>query len=101
MSDNSVSLQQLAKVSQGAARYLPEPATSGVGLFKDVMDTVGTVGQAALGTAVPGLSDFGSFEEMLALQLDAQKEMQTITMVSNIERNKHETKMTPLRNIRS
>lgn len=87
-------LNAVANVSARAARYLPEPAATGVGLFRDVMK--------AVGDEVGGVeaSPTGDFADLIGLQLEAQAEMQTTTMVSNIEKSKHESKMSAIRNIR-
>lgn len=85
-------------VTSAAAKYLPEPATSGVGLFKDVMEVVGDVGSSVV-SGVGGAIG-GDFAELIGMQMEAQKEMQTTTMISNIEKSKHESKMSAVRNIR-
>ncbi|MCB0344217.1 MAG: hypothetical protein KDD66_03835 [Bdellovibrionales bacterium] len=81
-----------------AARYLPEPATTGVGLFRDVMNAASSLGGSDKSALELGVS--GEFSHLINLQLDAQREMQQTTMVSNIERSKHESKMAALRNVR-
>lgn len=89
---------QIASISRKAARYLPEPASRGVGMFLDVMDAVKSVGKAAIG----GVDTFagGDFASLINLQIETQKEMQTTSMVSNIEKSKHESKMAAIRNVR-
>ena len=99
MSSSSVNLEGLGQVTSAVARYLPEPAATGVGLFKDVMDVVGSVAGSVVG-GVPG-SATGDFAELINLQIAAQEEMQTTTMVSNIEKSKHESKMSAIRNVRT
>ena len=80
------------------ARYVPEPSTTGTGLFADVVkkatDFAGNLAGLQSGLSV------GSFEQLIAEQLQVQLEMQQVSMISNIERSRHETKMTPLRNLR-
>jgi len=96
---NSISNNSLlGNVSSAAARYLPEPASTGMGLFKDVMNAV----RGAAGGFIGGVptSSTGDFADLIALQIEAQEKMQTTTMLSNIEKSKHESKMSALRNIR-
>lgn len=92
------SIQRIAAVGGRIARYLPEPAATGVGMFRDVMRAVRTLSDEAIGGVDP--APVGDFAELIQLQLEAQAEMQTTTMVSNVEKSKHESKMSAIRNIR-
>lgn len=96
--DNGQFLGQITSAASHAARYLPEPASKGVGIFRDVMEVV----SSAADTVVGGVDNVatGDFAELIQLQIEAQQEMQTTTMVSNIEKSKHESKMSAIRNIR-
>ncbi len=82
-----------------AERYLPEPAVTGIGAFGDVLDMV----DQFTGDSVGGVSTsaLGDFADLIQMQIEVQKEMQTTTMVSNVEKSKHESKMAPIRNIRT
>lgn len=93
-----------------ADRYLPEPAVAGTGVFQDMVDVAkGAVG-AAFSSALPLLTldgirggtgaSSGDFSELISLQIEAQQEMQVTSLVSNIEKSKHESKMSAIRNIR-
>lgn len=88
-----------AELSSSAQEYTPEPAVTGTGMFSDVMDAVGTVAEAGL-SGIP-LSMAGDYAPLLALQLKMQQELEATTMLSNIEKTKHEAKMASIRNIRS
>lgn len=90
---------QVADTSRDAASYLPEPAVTGVGAFRDVVDAVTNVA-GSVGTGLLAGAGVGGFESLIMLQLQAQEQMQTTSMVSNIEKSKHETSMSPIRNIR-
>ena len=70
-------------------RSMPEPVSKGV-------DFVGSLARAGFG--VTGVGD--SSESILQQQIELQKEMLQITLFSNLERTRHETKMAPARNIR-
>lgn len=94
---NPVTLPQGGADAVPPSYYLPEPSSTGVGVFADV---VGAVQSIAGGVGGVSLNPTGSFAGLIQAQIQAQMEMQTTSMVSNIERSKHETKMTPVRNIR-
>ena len=99
--DNGISA--LTPTLKTAESYLPEPSTSGVGVFKDIWQTVLGIGSSVLGTAISGSvgqSINGSSSDLIATQVEMQKEMQVTSMVSNIEKSKHESKMSAIRNIK-
>lgn len=77
--------------------YNPEPSSSGYGAVNDFVSTI-TSAAGELG-GVP-LSATGSFAALLQAQIQAQMEMQTTSMISNLERSKHESKMSAIRNMR-
>ena len=81
---------------QRAAQYLPEPKLSTRQVFDGIFSTISKV--ASVG-GVPSAAT-GDFASLINQQIEAQKELQSTTMVSNIERSKHETKMSAIRNIR-
>lgn len=86
-----------------AQSYLPEPAINGGGTFKDIWQTALNIGGSILNTAVIGQTNQilgGSGSDLIATQMEMQKEMQVTSMVSNIEKSKHESKMSAIRNIR-
>lgn len=87
----------IGNVADTAATYLPEPSTSGMGVFRDVLDkatsVAGEIGGVSLDVA-------GGLGELLQTQMQFQMEMAAINLVSNIEKSKHESKMSVIRNIR-
>lgn len=98
-------------VPSSAEQYLPEPATQGVGTFGDVLTAVGSVAGKAvtsttslLGGDYSDLTDIvnsnSDFKELLGIQIAAQRELQAVSMVSNVEKSKHEAQMAAVRNIR-
>ena len=95
--DTANVLSKVADLAGAAARYLPEPAATGVGLFRDVMDSVRGVSSDIGGVSTTASGDIGS---LIQLQIDAQQEMQAATMISNLEKSKHESKMAAIRNVR-
>lgn len=99
----SSNISTISSTLKTAENYLPEPATNGIGAFKDLWQTALNVGGAILGTALNGsVSQVlnGSGSDLIATQVEMQKEMQVTSMVSNIEKSKHESKMSAIRNIR-
>ena len=86
-----------------AQNCIHEPAGSGVGSFKDVWQTVINAGGALLSSVISGQAGKifnNSGSDLIAAQVEMQKEMQVTSMVSNIEKSKHESKMAAIRNIR-
>jgi hypothetical protein len=83
--------------ADSAASYLPEPSSTGMGLFQDAMDIARTAAGEIGGVS---LDATGGFADLIQAQIQAQMEMQTTTLVSNLERSKHESKMAAIRNIR-
>lgn len=79
-----------------AAQYLPEPNISGS--LSNIVQSFTRVAAETIGN-VPGMVS-GDFGALISKQIEAQKELQATTMVSNIERSRHETKMSAIRNIR-
>ena len=68
-----------------------------MGLFRDLLDTArGIAGELG---GVP-LQVTGGLSELLETQMQFQMEMAAVNLVSNIERSKHEAKMSVIRNIR-
>ena len=81
--------------------YLPEPKSSVGGTFQSIVRQVAS-SVASVGTG--GMVDLGSlgtdFQELLVQQMEAQRQMMSLSMLSNVERTKHETKMAAVRNLR-
>ncbi|MDR2337657.1 MAG: hypothetical protein LBE20_03280 [Deltaproteobacteria bacterium] len=107
-------IQDAIKASQTsitatAQSYLPEPSSSGMGVFRDILSVVSSVGSAVLGarSGLLGIANgadlngvSGTNNELILAQIEMQREMQVTSMISNIEKSKHEAQMTPIRNIR-
>lgn len=95
---NLPGLSSAAGIASGAAAQFSKPAATGLSIFQNILNIARHLGSGVVG----GVSDMpmGDFAELIQMQIQAQQEMQTTTMVSNIEKSKHESKMTALRNIR-
>lgn len=81
-------------------RSAPEPRSS----FGSWAQTAGTA-IASTATSLSGigagfLSGGGDISSLLNQQIQIQQVMQTVSMISNVERSKHETEMAPIRNMR-
>jgi ABC-type methionine transport system permease subunit len=66
--------------------------SAGIGLL-------GNVAGSAVSGAITG-GGLGEYAALLEMQREMQRELLTVTMLSNIERSKHEGKMAFARNIR-
>lgn len=84
-------------ISSGSV-YSPEPAVTGVGIFNDALNIISDVGQTVVGGI--STSGLGEFQDLINTQIQVQKEFQAVSLVSNIEKSVHESKMAAIRNIR-
>ncbi len=78
-------------------RMTPAPKSNAV---KSFFNTLGNAATSALAGVAGGSSSLGEYSELINMQIQMQQEMMTVTMVSNIEKSQHETRMAPVRNIR-
>jgi len=84
--------------TQNFSRFTPQPRnTAGIG-FQDVLKAAGSVVSSAA-PVVTGLD--GGYQALIAKQIEVQQQMQLMTMHSNIEKSKHETQMSAIRNMRA
>ena len=95
---SSSTLNTISSLVGTARQYLPEPASTGVGLFQDILGGVAKLTGSDVG-GVP-MQTTGDFASLIQMQIDAQKEMQSVTLVSNLEKSHHESKMAAIRNVR-
>ncbi len=74
----------------------------GGGILGKVIDGVADIATSVLSNSVGGVpfAASGNFAELINLQIQAQQEMQTTSMISNVEHSKHESKMAAIRNMR-
>ena len=74
--------------------FLPEPKSR---LFSTVLSAVGAIASGA----ESGLSGIDpTYLGLLQQQLEMQQQMQLVSLYSNVEKSKHETQMSAIRNIR-
>jgi hypothetical protein len=84
----------LSKGASTLTRMLPEPRSSLASFGESMLAT----GMGALGSVMTG----GGMDltSLLNTQIQIQREMQVISMASNIAKSQHETEMAPIRNMR-
>ena len=78
------------------------PAAQGSGVVEDLLQLIGKVGRSWLSGTTSGttLDISPEYRDLIAMQMQVQQEMLNVTMVSNIEKSKHESRMAAVRNIR-
>lgn len=104
MSSNT-SIQPLSSGGYGLAlsgssllRALPEPRNSLASWGSSLLSAGTTIASSLVpGGGVLGMSNL---TDLLNMQIQIQREMQVISMASNIEKSRHETEMAPIRNMR-
>ncbi|MGI6523688.1 MAG: hypothetical protein ACOX2O_00105 [Bdellovibrionota bacterium] len=79
----------------GMKRIMPEPK-SRVN-FGAIVDSLRDIANQATHSAW-GIN--GDYQSLINQQLEAQRQMMMVSMVSNTEKSRHETRMTPIRNIK-
>lgn len=78
-------------------RLLPEPKSRLSIDFRSVLN--GVLG--AVSGGVSGVSGIDpSYVQLLNKQIETQQQMQLVTMESNVEKSRHETLMSAIRNVR-
>lgn len=79
------------------ARFIPEPRSK----MSSFAATISKVAEGALGAVGGGLVGIDpKYAELIQLQVRVQEQMQQVSLVSNIEKSKHETQMAAVRNVR-
>lgn len=76
------------------ARTLPEPRSSLAQWGRAAVNT----GMDAIGTLVGSGGE--DLTQLLNMQIEIQRQMQVVSMISNVAKSQHETEMAPVRNMR-
>ena len=76
-------------------RIMPEPSSSYT--FKNIVSAIKDV-ISDVSTPLTGINF--EYAELINKQMEMQEQMMLVSMVSNIEKTTHETKMAAVRNIR-
>jgi len=89
-----------ADLINGAGTFSPRPSGSNFStVLRNAVEGVAGIGSNFIG-GVSG-NVFGDLKELLDLQVQTQARMQSLSMMSNIERSKHEARMAAIRNVRT
>lgn len=85
---------------RGAAlgRYIPQPRGSSNMSYRSVSNAVGGVMRSAA-AGVSGVD--GDYLALINKQIEVQEQLQLVSLHSNIEKSKHETRMAAVRNVRT
>ncbi len=78
----------------GLTRYTPVPETESSIDFSGILETVADVAGSAVGIQ-------SDFQDMISMQIYWQQQMQKVSLLSNIIKSEHETKMSAIRNVRT
>lgn len=86
--------------SSGLVRMPPQPRnTLGVN-FRSILSGVANMMGDGVGTALSGTLD-PTYSNLIGQQIAMQQQMQLVSLHSNIEKSRHESKMAAIRNVRA
>lgn len=74
------------------SKFLPEPKNR---VMSTLSGAASFVSRLATGQPVSG-----QFDSLIATQMEVQQQLMLVSMQSNLSRTEHETKMSPVRNLR-
>lgn len=98
---SSQSVQQF--MSQGRSNFVripPEPE-SRLGIdFRSILSGVGGIAATAATSGIGGSID-PKYLSLINKQIEMQEQVQLVSLTSNVEKSRHESKMAAIRNIRS
>ena len=81
-------------------RSAPEPRSSLGSWAQTAGSAIASTATSLTGIGAGLLSGGGDVTSLLNQQIQIQQVMQTVSMISNVERSRHETEMAPIRNMR-
>ena len=85
----------------GLEKLLPEPRTSSGVSFSSIIKSLGSAA-ASGASAVAGAGTIQPlYQDLINKQIEMQQQMQLVSLVSNIEKSKHETQMAAVRNVKA
>ncbi len=73
---------------------IPEPKNSNGSTFNNVLSAASGIASSVIGIDP-------QYQQLLQTQMHMQEQMQQVSLVSNIERSRHESKMAAVRNVRT
>lgn len=86
----SAVLDTVKSFAQTASSYLPQPISSGLSFASQLIP--GSGGQS--------IDISPSYQALIEQQIRVQTEQQQVTLISNVEKSRHESRMAAVRNIR-
>lgn len=86
---NSI-LDTLKSFAQTTSSYLPQPLSSGVSFASQFIP----------GSGSQSIDISPSYQALIEQQIRVQTEQQQVTLISNVEKSRHESRMAAVRNIR-
>lgn len=98
VNNNQKALQSAALQTSSLTRYIPQPKSNLGSVFSRVLSTAGSVVSGGVG-AFSGMDS--QYQSLIQEQMRVQQQMQLVTMHSNTEKSRHESKMAALRNLRA
>ncbi len=85
--------------NSGFSRFMPEPATKLTAVFQSILKTgLDVASKVAGATSLIGIEP--EYAELIQQQMHVQDQMQRVSLISNIEKSRHESEMSVVRNIR-
>ena len=90
----------LAQGKEGFVRIPPEPKSRVHFNFHSLLSSIGGVVGAAASAGIPGAIQ-PQYLSLLNKQIEMQEQMQLVSLSSNIEKSRHESKMAAIRNVRA
>jgi hypothetical protein len=90
-----------AAAGSGLTKFMPEPASKLSAVFQSIYNAGLDIAKnvvAGTGTSLVGIEP--QYAELIQQQLYAQDQMQRVSLISNIEKSKHESEMSVVRNVR-
>lgn len=88
--DSSSIVSGIQNAIQATSSFLPQPLSSGVNFASQLIG-----GQSSQTVDISP-----SYQALIDKQIQVQLEQQQITMVSNVEKSRHESRMAAVRNVR-
>lgn len=80
-------------------RYAPEPQSAWRSVLGTAASAAGSVFQGVSGGSSLGIEP--QYASLIQEQIHQQTQMQLVSLVSNVEKSKHETQMSAIRNVRA
>jgi len=84
---------------KGLTRFLPEPKSRLGRSFGAVLQSVGSAIAGVGGGVASSVNP--EYMELINKQIEVQQQLLQVSLVSNVEKSKHETQMAAVRNVRA